>query len=113
MKQEAHSHSSAVISWEDTWSLYLTSESSKPGEWPPGMRVSTRLRSSSSWSRALGPDSFLTMPAFPKVMGNIWRRDGKPTIGSRSRNFWLKCCGPTKERGEEKLGTLKQQFGTD
>src|SRR6266567_1100267 len=88
----ARSYSSAGISPDDTSNLCRTSESCRPGERVDGRRASIRLRSSSSWSKARGPRSYLTIRAFLKAMPNIWLRDGKLTIGSPSINCWLRRC---------------------
>jgi hypothetical protein len=83
----------------DTSSLCRTRESSKPGEMLTGLRVFTRLRDSSSSSKALGPKSFLTIPAFPRATLNTSRRDGRRIIGSRSRNSWLRLSVYSREPG--------------
>src|SRR5258708_24423652 len=54
------------------------------------MRVCTLSRGSSSWSKAPGRKSSLTIPASPRAKRNTWRRDGKAIIGSRWRNSWLR-----------------------
>jgi len=46
-----------------------------------------------SWSEAPGPRSYLTIRVFLKARRKTWRQDGKRTIGSRSRNSWLRFCG--------------------
>ena len=70
--------------------LVPTRESSRPGEWLTGLRVFTRLRNSSSSSKALEPKSSLTIPAFPRATRKLSRRDGRHITGSRSRNSWLR-----------------------
>src|ERR1700735_246123 len=92
VKWEERSRSSVGTSRDDTSNLYRTSESCKPGERAAGPRAFIRLRSSSSWSKAPGPRSYLTIPVFLEARRNPWRRDGKRTIGSRSTSFWLRLC---------------------
>src|ERR1700694_415332 len=64
---------------------------SKPGGRAVGPRAFTRLRGLSLWNRDRGRGSCLTILDFPKAMRITWRQDGKATIGSRSRNFLLRC----------------------
>jgi hypothetical protein len=69
----------------------------RPGERAAGLRASIRLQGSSWWSRAPGPGSYLTIPAFRKAKRKSWRRDGKRTIGSRSANSWPRFLRGTRE----------------
>jgi len=89
-KWEARSRSSEATSPDATSNFCRTSESCRRGERAAGLRVSIRLRGSSSWSRAPGLRSYLTIPGFPRERRRSWLRDGTPTIGSRSRNSCLR-----------------------
>src|SRR5271155_2913954 len=101
-KWEGRSRSSAGTSRDDTSNLCRTSESCRLGEQAAGLRASIRLRSSSSWSKSPGPRSYLTIRAFLKVRRKSWLQDGKHTIGSRSRNSWLRfCAGRGNANGPE------------
>src|SRR6202140_4820107 len=66
------------------------------------LRASAPLRNLSWCSKAPGPRSYLTIRAFLKARRKSWRRDGKRTIGSRSRNSWLRfCAGRGNPNGAE------------
>jgi hypothetical protein len=82
----------AVTLRDETSNLSRTCGWSRPGERATGLRVSIRLSSSSSWSRAPGARSSSTIRVFQRARRRALLRDGKRTIGSRLPGFWHKNC---------------------